>query len=129
MMIWDSPQSLAGDMGLSEDDAAWLAESDGMGEERATLLCSSAPDAMPAGVHLRPYGKDSLLLLWECWHAHLGEEEMRGDGGHGELPRDATPWLDSRQYADICLRGREFLFFPCCALALVSGLPRFEADS
>ena len=65
---------------------------------------------MPAGVHLRPYGKDSLLLLWECWHAHLGEEEMRRGNG-GRLPRDATPWVDSRLYADVCLRGRESQLF------------------
>ena len=47
------------------------------------------------GVHLRPWGDDHLLLLWDYWHA---------DHAVGEPPVD-VPAFDGDLYPEVCLRG------------------------
>ena len=47
------------------------------------------------GVHLRPYGPDTLLLLWEYWH---------GDWPVGSPP-DLTPGFDVEMFPEVCVRG------------------------
>ena len=49
---------------------------------------------------MRPYGADSVLMLWEVWHE--GREQCGVD-----LPDEAyrQPDVDDVLYPDICLRG------------------------
>jgi glycine/D-amino acid oxidase-like deaminating enzyme len=56
MMIWGDAQTIWDDDG---EDTEWMAEA--FGDQLAGKLLGQAP----AGVHLRPYAHDSLLLLWE----------------------------------------------------------------
>jgi hypothetical protein len=40
-------------------------------DEEVEMLADIKPDVtglLPGGVHFRPYGPDSLLLLWEFFH-------------------------------------------------------------
>ena len=77
-VIWDN----AGDYDS-------LAET--FGASRAKKLC----DVAGPGVHLRPYGHDALLLLWEHWHAdHVAAE-----------PPDLDPTFDAELFPEVCLRG------------------------
>ena len=46
-------------------------------------------------MHLRPWGDDHLLLLWDYWHA---------DHAVDEPPVD-VPSFDSDLYPEVCLRG------------------------
>ena len=46
-------------------------------------------------MHLRPYGPDTLLLLWEYWH---------GDWPVGSPP-DLTPSFDVEMFPEVCVRG------------------------
>ena len=46
-------------------------------------------------MHLRPYGPDTLLLLWEYWH---------GDWPVGSPP-DLTPGFDVEMFPEVCVRG------------------------
>ena len=47
------------------------------------------------GVHLRPWGDDHLLLLWDHWHADCDVEEPPVD----------VPSFDADLYPEVCLRG------------------------
>ena len=46
-------------------------------------------------MHLRPYGPDTLLLLWEYWH---------GDWPVGSPP-DLAPTFDVEMFPEVCVRG------------------------
>ena len=46
-------------------------------------------------MHLRPWGDDHLLLLWDYWHADYDVDEP---------PADA-PSFDAELYPEVCLRG------------------------
>ena len=52
-----------------------------------------------AGVHLRPYAHDSLLLLWEYWHGDWAVSEPPALGPNGEVE------LDSEMFPEVCVRG------------------------
>ena len=47
------------------------------------------------GVHLRPWGDDHLLLLWDYWHADHAVAEPLAD----------VPAFDADLYPEVCLRG------------------------
>jgi len=85
MMIWSDPQDINYD----------AEEREFMGEFLEPELASKVLGRAPSGVHLRPYAHDSLLLLWEFWHADV----------HVADPPPAEPPLDMDMYPEICLRG------------------------
>jgi glycine/D-amino acid oxidase-like deaminating enzyme len=92
MMIWADSQDIGEDFrsGDDEEDRAWLTEA--MGEKTANKLLGEASP----GVHLRPYGPDALLLLWEFWH---------GDWPVDDLSPNLTPEFDVEMFPEVCIRG------------------------
>lgn len=88
MMIWADSQTVWDDDG---EGVEWIAEA--FGETMAAKLLETAP----AGVHLRPYGHDSLLLLWDHWHSDVHATEPP------EL--DVQGLIDNEMYPEVCLRG------------------------
>jgi hypothetical protein len=93
MMIWADTQDISGDFRSGEGDEVdreWLTEA--MGETTANKLLGEAGP----GVHLRPYGPDTLLLLWEFWH---------GDWKVDDRAPNLTPEFDVEMYPEICVRG------------------------
>lgn len=87
MVIWDDAQQLA----WEPDEAAALHEAAEAGEAWARKLLVE----LPGGVHLRPYGNDRVLMLWECWHSDAEVTD----------PPAFPPSLDTATYPEVCLRG------------------------
>ncbi len=98
-------------------DAAQILEDDGLedvfGAATAAKLAGLAPavrarrpsstppyrhrrdSSLTQGVHLRPWGDDHLLLLWDYWHADCDVDEPPVD----------VPSFDADLYPEVCLRG------------------------
>lgn len=93
MMIYCDSQDISEDFRSGEGDEVdkeWLTEA--MGEATANKLLGEAS----AGVHLRPYGPDALLLLWEYWH---------GDWPVDDSSPNLTPEFDVEMFPEVCIRG------------------------
>lgn len=93
MMIWADPQDIGADFRSGEGDEVdreWLTEA--MGEMTANKLLGEASP----GVHLRPYGPDTLLLLWEFWH---------GDWAVDDRAPNLVPEFDVEMFPEVCIRG------------------------
>jgi glycine/D-amino acid oxidase-like deaminating enzyme len=77
LLIWDDPQRLT----WSKDELDWLSESD----ETRYLT-----EEMPAGAHLRPEGREHVIVLWPY---------------HAEPVPEIYPIEIPPNYAEISLRG------------------------
>jgi len=76
-------------------DSTRILEDDGLEDVFGADVAAKLTGVAPAGVHLRPWGDDHLLLLWDYWHA---------DHAVNEPPVD-VPSFDADLYPEVCLRG------------------------
>ena len=76
-------------------DSTRIMEDDGLEDVFGASTAAKLAGLAPAGVHLRPWGDEHLLLLWDYWHADCDVDEPPVD----------VPSFDADLYPEVCLRG------------------------
>ena len=76
-------------------DPTRIMDDDGLEDVFGVATAAKLAGLAPAGVHLRPWGDEHLLLLWDYWHADCDVEEPPVD----------VPSFDADLYPEVCLRG------------------------
>lgn len=80
---------------ISLDPARILEDGAGLEDVFGAATAAKLSRVAPSGVHLRPWGSEHLLLLWDYWHS---------DVDVGAPPVD-VPEFDTDLYPEVCLRG------------------------